>query len=177
MTSSFKTARTSVPVQVKTSQSTNSLSLRNNQFQHDGSDFPDENSREFVDPPEDEEDIFWGKQKKKKKEEKKPEKKQPLNFALIKAGGSDPDLSIDDNNSSFFYGAGSFVSSTPLTREIHQKKKRQSDSPDSRASDDQHETAKSTQQVVYRKGQPFATKILLIYEDTRREVVQEATSR
>ena len=30
----------------------------------------------------------------------------------------------------------------------------------------------STQQVVYRKGQPTATPIL-IYEDTRREVVQQ----
>ena len=86
MTSSFKTARTSVPVEVKTSQSTNSLSLRNNQFQHDGSDFPDENSREFVDPPEDEEDIFWGK-KKKKKGRKKTRKKAAAELRTNKGRG------------------------------------------------------------------------------------------
>ena len=52
------------------------------------------------------------------------------------------------------------------------KKKVQSDSPDSRDSDDQHVTVSSTQQVVYQKGQPTATPIL-IHENTRREVVQQ----
>ena len=60
---------------------------------------------------------------------------------------------------------GSSVSSTPsLDRAV------QSDSPDSRDSDDQLVTMSSTQQVVSRKGQHTATPIL-IYEDTRREVL------
>ena len=79
--------------------------------------------------------------------------------------GYDPNSSIDENNSSFLSGVGSSVSSTPsLDRAV------QSDSPDSRDSDDQLVTMSSTQQVVSRKGQHTATPIL-IYEDTRREVL------
>ena len=59
---------------------------------------------------------------------------------------------------------GSSVSSTPSLERAIKKKKIQSDSP--------LVTMSSTQQVVYRKGQPTATPIL-IYEDTRREVVQQ----
>ena len=55
---------------------------------------------------------------------------------------------------------GSSVSSTPSLK----KKKIQSVSDSDEPS--------STQQVVYRKGQPTATPIL-IYEDSRREVVQQ----
>ena len=59
---------------------------------------------------------------------------------------------------------GSSVSSTPSLERIIKKKKVQSESD----SDDHS----STQQVVYLKGQPTATPIL-IYEDSRREVVQQ----
>ena len=59
---------------------------------------------------------------------------------------------------------GSSVSSTPSLERAIKKKKVHSDS-------DLDEPS-STQQVVYRKGQPTATPIL-IYEDTHREVVQQ----
>ena len=55
---------------------------------------------------------------------------------------------------------GSSVSSTPSLERAIKKKKVHSDD------------LSSTQQVVYRKGQPTATAIL-IYEDSRREVVQQ----
>ena len=84
--------------------------------------------------------------------------------------GYDPNSSIDENNSSFLSGVGSSVSSTPSLERAIKKKKVQSDSPDSRDSDDQLVTMSSTQQVVSRKGQHTATPIL-IYEDTRREVL------
>ena len=58
----------------------------------------------------------------------------------------------------------SSVSSTPLLERTIKKKRVQSKSD----SDD----PSSTQQVVYQKGQPTATPIL-IYEDSRREVVQQ----
>ena len=59
---------------------------------------------------------------------------------------------------------GSSVSSTPSLGRAIKKKKIHSESD----SDD----PSSTQQVVYRKGQPTATPIL-IYEDSRREVVHQ----
>ena len=59
---------------------------------------------------------------------------------------------------------GSSVSSTPSLERAIKKKKVQSDSDSDEPS--------STQQVVYRKVQPTATPIL-IYEDSRREVVQQ----
>ena len=59
---------------------------------------------------------------------------------------------------------GSSVSSTPSLERAIKKKKVQSESDS--------EEPSSTQQVVYRKGQPTATPIL-IYEDSRREVVQQ----
>ena len=61
---------------------------------------------------------------------------------------------------------------TPSLERSIKKMKVQSDSSDSRDSDYQHEAASSNQQMVYQKGQPIATPIL-IYEDTRREVVQQ----
>ena len=59
---------------------------------------------------------------------------------------------------------GSSVSSTPSLERTIKKKKIHSESD----SDD----PSSTQQAVYRKRQPTATPIL-IYEDSRREVVQQ----
>ena len=59
---------------------------------------------------------------------------------------------------------GPSVSSTLSLERTIKKKKVQSESD----SDD----LSSTQQVVYRKGQPTATPIL-IYVDSRREVVQQ----
>ena len=53
-----KTTSTSVPSEVRTSQSTNSLSPRSNESINDESDFVGEDSREFVNHPEDEDDIF-----------------------------------------------------------------------------------------------------------------------
>ena len=64
----LKTTRAFVPVEVRTSQSTNSLSLRNNEI------LTDENSREFVNPPEHEDDIF---------DEKTPEEKAAAEHLLI----------------------------------------------------------------------------------------------
>ena len=62
--------------------------------------------------------------------------------------------------------------STPSLERSIKKKKVQSNSPDSRDSDDQYETTNSNQQVVYRKGQPTATPFLL-YDETRRMVVEQ----
>ena len=49
----IKTTRASVPVEVRTSQSTNSLNPRSNESINDGSDLPGEDSREFVNRSED----------------------------------------------------------------------------------------------------------------------------
>ena len=78
--------------------------------------------------------------------------------------GYDPNSSLDENNSSFLSGVKSSVSSTPSLERAIKKKKIHSESDSDEPS--------STQQVVYRKGQPTATPIL-IYEDSRREVVQQ----
>ena len=94
---------------------------------------------------------------------KNPKRELRLNFAPIGAG-YDPNSSLDENNTSFLSGVGSSVSSTPSLERAVKKKKIQSDSDSDEPS--------STQQVVYRKGQPTATPIL-IYEDSRREVVQQ----
>ena len=158
----LKTTRTSVPVEVRTSQSTNSLSPRSNESNNDESDPPCEDSREFVHHPEDEDDIF--------DDDKSPEEKAAADLRASRRRGYDPNSLIDENSSSFLSGAGSSVTSTPSLERSIIKKKVRSDSPDSRDSDDQHVTMNSTQQVVYRKGQPTAIPIL-IYEDTRREVV------
>ena len=138
------------------------MSPRSNEFINDEFDLPGEDSWEFV--IEDEDDIF--------DDEKSPEEKAAADLRATRRRGYDPNLSIDENNSSFISGVGSFVSSTPSLERAIKKKKVQSDSPDSRDSDDQLVTMSSTQQVVYRKGQPTATPIL-IYESTRREVVQQ----
>ena len=149
---------------MRTTQSTNSLSLRNKEFHNHGSDLPDENSWESVNHPEDEKDIF--------DDEDKPEEEASAELRASKRRGYDPNSSIDENYLSFPSGAGSSVSSTPSLEKSIKKKKVRSDSPDSRDSDEPQETANPHQQVVYRKGQPTATSIL-IYEDTRREMVQQ----
>ena len=155
----LKTTRAFVPVEVRTSQSTNSLGLQN-----DESDLPDEHSREFVNHPEDEDDII--------DDDKSPEEKAAADLRASKRRRYDPNSSIDESNSSFLLGAGSSVTSTSSLERSFKKKKVQSDSPDSRDSDNQHVTVSSTQQVVYPKGQPTATPIL-IYEDIRKKVVQQ----
>ena len=146
-----------MPVEVRTSQSTN-------ESNNDESDLPGEDSREFVNYPEDGDDIF--------DDDKSPEEKAAADLRASRRRGYDPNSSLDENNSSFLSGVGSSVSSTPSLERAIKKKKVQSDSLDSRDSDDPLVTMSSTQQVVYRKGQPTATPIL-IYEDTCREVVQQ----
>ena len=136
----IKTTRTSVPVEVKTSQSTTSLSPRSNESNY----------------PEEDDDIFDG--------DKSLEEKAAADLRANRRRGYDPNSSLDENNTSFLSGVGSSVSSTPLLERAIKNKKVHSDSD----SDD----LSSTQQVVYRKGQPTATPIL-IYEDSRREVVQQ----
>ena len=131
---SFKTTSTSVPSDVRSSQSTNSLSPRSNESNH---------------PEED--DVISD-------DDKTPEER-----AANRRRGYDPNSSLDENNTSFLSVVGSSVSSTPsLERAIKKKKVSDSDSDE----------PSSTQQVVHRKGQPTATPIL-IYEDFRREVVQQ----
>ena len=137
---SFKTTSTSVPSEVRTSQSTNSLSPRSNESHH---------------PEED--DVISD-------DDEPPEEKAAAELCANQRRGYDPNLSIDENNSSFLSGVGSSVSSTPSLERAVKKKKVQSDSDS--------DEPRSTQQVVHRKGQPTATPIL-IYEDTRREVVQQ----
>ena len=110
-----RTTSTSVPSEVRTSQSTNSLSPRYNESNH---------------PEED--DVISD-------DEKTPEE---IAAAELRA-----------DNTSFLSGVGSSVSSTPSLERAIKKKKIQSESD----SDD----PSSTQQVVYRKGQPTATPILI----------------
>ena len=136
---SFKTTRTSVPSEVRTSQSTNSLSPRSNESNH-----------------LEEDDIF--------DDDKTPEERAAADLCANRRRGYDPNPSLDKNNTSFLSGVGSSVSSTPSYERAIKRKKVQSDS-------DSDEPC-STQQVVCRKGQPTATPIL-IYEDSRREVVQQ----
>ena len=137
---SFKTNSTSVPSEVRTSQSTNSLNPRYNESNH---------------PEED--DVISD-------DEKTPEEIASAELRANRRRGYDPNSSLEENNTSFLSGVGSSVSSTPSLESAIKKKKVQSESD----SDD----PSSTQQVVYRKGQPTATPIL-IYEDSRREVVQQ----
>ena len=93
-------------------------------------------------------------------DDKTPEEIAAAELRPNRRRGYDPNSSLDENNTSFLSGA---VSSTPSLERAIKKKKVQSESDSNDPS--------STQQVVYRKGQPTATPIL-IYEDSRREVVQ-----
>ena len=135
----IKTTRTSVPVEVRTSQSTNSLSPRSNVSNHNESDLPGQESRGFVNYPE-EDDIF--------DDDKSPEEIAAAELRDNRRRGYDPNSSLDEKNTSFLSGVGSSVSSTPSLERAIKKKKVQSDSDSDEPS--------STQQVVYRKGQPTA---------------------
>ena len=152
----IKTTRTSVPVEVRTSQSTNSLSPRSNESNNNESDLPGEDSREFVNHPEDEDGIIY--------DHKSPEEKATADLRATRREGYDPNPSLDENNTSFLSGVGSSVSFTRSLERTIKKKKVPSDSDSDGPS--------STQQVVYRNGQPTATPIL-IYEDSRREIIQQ----
>ena len=118
-----------MPVEQRTSQSTNSLSLRSNEFLNDESDLPGEDSWEFVTHSEDEDDIF--------DDDKIPEEKAAAHLRASKRRGYDSNSSIDENDSNFLSGAESFVSSTPSIKRSVKKKKVQSDFPDFRNIDDQ----------------------------------------
>ena len=135
-----KTTSTSVPSEVRTSQSTNSLSPRYNESNH---------------PEED--DVISD-------DDKTPEEIASAKLRANWHRGYDPNSSLDEINTSFLSGVGSSVSSTPSLERAIKKKKVQSESDSDEPS--------STQQVVYRKGQPTAIPIL-IYEDSRLEVVQQ----
>ena len=90
-------------------------------------------------------------------DEKPPEEIAAADLRANRHRGYDPNSSLDENNTSFL------SSTTSLERAIKKKKVHsESDSDD----------LSSTQDVVYRKGKPTATAIL-IYEDSRREVVQQ----
>ena len=103
-----------MPVDVRTSQFTNSLSPRSNESNNDESDLPDEDSREFVNHPGDD-DIS--------DDDKSPEEKAAADLRANRRRGYDPNSSLDENNTSFLSGVGSSVSSTPsLERAIKKKK-------------------------------------------------------
>ena len=90
--------------------------------------------------------------------------------------GQDSSASPDRNPKSFKSRAKSPERSSTLSREKSIKKiNPHKNSPDSRSSNDQHQTSNSSQKVVHHKGQPTATPVL-IYEETRREMVQQYTA-
>ena len=91
---SMKTTSTSVPSEVRTSQSTNSLSRWSNESNH----------------PEEVDDIS--------DDDKTPEEKVAADLRANRRRGYDPNSSLDRNNTSFLSGVGLSVSSTPsLERE------------------------------------------------------------
>ena len=98
-------------------------------------------------------------------DDKSPEEKAAAELRANRRRGYDPNSSFDENNTSFLpFGSGIICLLYSLTRESYQKEEGPADSDSDEPS--------STQQVVYREGQPTATPIL-IYEDSRREVVQQ----
>ena len=119
---SFKTTSTSVPSEVRTSQSTNSLSPRSNESNH----------------PEEDEVIS--------DDEKTPEEIAAVELRANRRRRYYPNSSLDENNTSFLSGVGSSVSSTPSLERAVKKKKVQLDSRDSY---DPLVTMSSTQQIVY----------------------------
>ena len=122
----LKTTRASAPVEVRTSQSTNSLSPQSNESLNDQSDLPGKDSREFINHPED--DII--------DDDKSPEEKAAAEFRASKRRGYDPNSSIDEKNLSFLSGAESYITSIPSLERSIKKKKVESDSPDFRDSDE-----------------------------------------
>ena len=77
----LKTTRAFVPVVVRTSQYTNSMSPRSNDILNDESGLPGEGSREFVNHLEDEDDIF--------DDDKSPEEKAAADLRVSKRRGYD----------------------------------------------------------------------------------------
>ena len=96
-----KTTSTSVPSEVKTSQSTNSLNPPYNESNH---------------PEED--DVISDDDKTPKEAE----------LCANRRRGYDPNSSLDENNTSFLSGVGSSVSSTPSIERTIKKKKVQTES-------------------------------------------------
>ena len=84
-----RTTSTSVPSEVRTYQSTNSLSPRSKESNH---------------PEED--DVISD-------DEKTPEEIVSAELRANRRRGYDPNSSLDENNTSFLSGVGSSVSSTP----------------------------------------------------------------
>ena len=99
---------------------------------------------------------------------KTPEEIAAADLRANRRRGYDPNSSFDEKNTSFISEVGSSVSSTPSLERAIKKKKVQSDS--------YSDEPRSSQQVVYRKGQPTATPIL-IHEDSRREIVQQCIAK
>ena len=93
-----------MPSEVRTSQSTNSLSPWSNKSNH----------------PEEDDDIS--------DDDKSPEEKAAADFRANRRRGYDPNSSLDENNTSFLSGVGSSVSSIPSLERAIKKKKVQSDS-------------------------------------------------
>ena len=99
-----KTTSTSVPNEVRTSQSTNSLSPRSNESNH---------------PEED--DVISD-------DGKTPEEIASAELRANRRRGYDPNSSLDENDTSFLSGVGSSISSTPSLERAIKKKKVQSES-------------------------------------------------
>ena len=99
-----KTTSTSVPSEVRTSQSTNSLNPRYNESNH---------------PEED--DVISD-------DEKTPEEIAAAELRANRRRGYGPNSSLDENNTSFLPGVESSVSSTPSLERAVKKKKIQSES-------------------------------------------------
>ena len=93
-----------MPVEVRTSQSTNSLSPQSNESNH----------------PEKDDDIS--------DDDKSPAERAAADLRAIRLRGYDPNSSLDENNTSFLPGVGSSVSSTPSLERAIKKKKIHSES-------------------------------------------------
>ena len=147
-------------VEVETSQSTQSLSPSAIDRSPKRSRSPRRsNSPDVFPPPEEEEAIYSDL--------------DPDEAAL--AAARDQKRNGQDSKS-FKSRAKSPERSSTLSREKSIKKiNPHKNSPDSRSSNDQHQTSNSSQKVVHHKGQPTATPVL-IYEETRREMVQQYTA-
>ena len=99
-----KTTSTSVPSEVRTSQSTNFLNPRYNESNH---------------PEED--DVISD-------DDKTPEEIASAELRANRRRGYDPNSSLNENNTSFLSGVGSSVSSTPSLERAIEKKKIHSES-------------------------------------------------
>ena len=109
-----------MPSEVRTSQSTNSLSPRSNESNH----------------PEEDNVIS--------DDDKTPEEKAAADLRATRRRGYDPNSSLDENNTSFLSGVGSSFSSTPSLERAIKKKKIQSDSDSDEPSSTQQVWLKCT---------------------------------